>query len=245
MRYQRYAGAMLDYRMEVQNSGIRIVLEPRFYEPDVAVFYVEEAMASALGIARHLTGLQVTPKQLSLSYMRPAHWARYETVFECTPFFSTSHNFIEFDQILLTKPLATRDDAVAAEVIEMLKDIRGFDQERSELVEGLQREVRKQLNSPPTLNQLADSLNISERTLRRRIEEKGLSYQAIIDQERRARALVLLGRNDLSLAEVAAQSGFSDLRNFRRAFKRWTGNAPSEVRKGLLNTATLLAFSVN
>lgn len=234
LHYQRHAGAMLDYALEVEGEIARVVLTPRFYEPDVAVFYVEEAFASALSVVRHLSGVRLTPRRLRLDYSRPAHGERYEAVFECPVHFGEPLSAIEFDCAWLSIPLATCDEAVAAEVTELLKEARWLDQERSELIEGLQREVRKHLGAPPPLAQLAAQLNISERTLRRRIESAGLSYQLIIDEVRRARALALLGRDDLSLAEVAFQTGFSDVRNFRRAFKRWTGIGPREARKGLL-----------
>lgn len=234
LHYQRQAGAMLDYRMWIQADRVRVELEPRFYEPDVAVFYVEEALASALSIVRHLSGSRLTPRLLCLSYARPPHCARYEALFDCPLQFADAANAIEFDVDWLSIPLATHDDAVAAEVTELLKEARGFGQERSELIEGLQREVRKRIDAPPSLEQIAAQLNISERTLRRRLEASGSSYQIIIDETRRARALVLLGREDLSLADVAVQTGFSDVRNFRRAFKRWTGLGPRAARKGLL-----------
>jgi AraC-like DNA-binding protein len=233
LHYQRHAGAMLDYTMERQADKARVVLVPRFYEPDVAAFYVEEAFSSSLSIVRHLSGVHLVPSQLCLDYPSPAHAGLYETLFECPVHFAERVNAIEFDLAWLAMPLATRDEAVAAEVVELLKEARWIDQERSELIEGLQREVRKQLDSPPSLAHLARQLNISERTLRRRIESAGLSYQGIIDETRRARALALLGRDDLPLVEVAFQTGFSDVRNFRRAFKRWTGLGPREARKRL------------
>ncbi|MFV9654707.1 AraC family transcriptional regulator [Pseudomonas sp. NY15366] len=234
LQYQRHAGAMLDYGMEIQGGTARLLLSPLFYEPGVVAFYMEEAFSSSLSIVRHLSGVHLMPCMLRLDYPRPAHAELYEALFGCPVRFAEPVNAIEFDPAWLTMPLATRDDAVAAEAVELLKEARWLDQERSELIEGLQREVRKQLEAPPSLAQLARQLNISERTLRRRIESAGLSYQGIIDETRRARALTLLARDDLTLAEVALQTGFSDARNFRRAFKRWTGSAPREARKHFL-----------
>lgn len=234
LHYQRHAGAMLDYAMDVQGDKACLRLEPLFYEPDVVAFYMEEAFSSSLSVVRHLSGIRLMPRQLYLDYPRPEHAEHYEALFECPVRFGERVSAIEFDSAWLAMPLLTRDDAVAAEVVELLKEARWLDQERTELIEGVQREVRKRLEAPPSLAQLARQLNISERTLRRRIDSAGLSYQAIIDETRRARALALLGHDDLSLAEVALQTGFSDVRNFRRAFKRWTGVAPREARKGLL-----------
>ena len=234
LHYQRHAGAMLEHGMEIQGDDARVLLAPLFYEPDVLPFYMEEAFSSALSIVRHLSGMPLKPRRLRLEYPRPAHAELYERFFECPIAFGERVNVIEFDAFWLAMPLATRDDAVAAEVVELLKEVRWIDQERSELIEGLQREVRKQLEAPPPLAHLARQLNISERTLRRRIESAGLSYQGIIDEMRRARALTLLARADLALADVARQTGFGDVRDFRRAFKRWTGVAPREARKELL-----------
>lgn len=232
--YQRHAGAMLDYGLETQVDTARVVLTPRFYESDVVTFYMEEAFSSVLSIIRHLTGVRLKPKLLRLDYPRPAHGHLYDALFECPVHFAEAVNAIEFELSWLEIALATRDDAVAAEVTALLTEARWIDQERCELIEGLQREVRKQLGVPPSLTELAHQLNISERTLRRRIESAGLSYQAVIDETRRSRALSLLGREELSLMEVAFQTGFSDERNFRRAFKRWTGMTPREARKRLI-----------
>ncbi|MCY1360870.1 putative HTH-type transcriptional regulator [compost metagenome] len=234
LRYQRHAGAMLEFHLEVDKHRARIVAAPQFYEPDVSVFYVEEAFSSAVAILRHLSGTPLKPTRLELEYPTPVHASRYEAFFECPVVFGAHQNTIEFDRDWLDIRLPTRDDAVAAEVSELLDDARWANQRHSDLLESLHREVRKHLRAPPSLSQLASQVTLSERTLRRRIESAGLTYQGIVDGSRWAKALSLLSRPDLSLADVAAQIGFSDTRNFRRAFKRWTGMAPREARKKLL-----------
>jgi len=75
-------------------------------------------------------------------------------------------------------------------------------------------------------------LNFSERTLRRRLADMDLSYRSLVDQARRERAIDLLKRTSMSHGEIALATGFSDARNFRRAFKRWTDKLPSEIRGG-------------
>ena len=114
----------------------------------------------------------------------------------------------------------------------MLLDSAGrHEQGLSDLIETIEREVRKRLESPPSLSQLASQLNLSERTLRRRIGDAGLSYHGIVDELRRTRALQLLGQRDNRLIDVACATGFSDVRNFRRAFKRWTGVTPRTAKQ--------------
>ena len=83
---------------------------------------------------------------------------------------------------------------------------------------------------PPRLAELCRSVGVSERTLRRQLSQEGTSFHAIHDRLRIERALALLQEPKLSIAAVGAQVGFRDPREFRRAFKRWTGATPSAAR---------------
>jgi AraC-like DNA-binding protein len=230
VRYQRHAGALLIYEMRTSGDLCLSQVVPRFYDIDVMSFYLEEAFASTVAVACHLSGLDLVPRRIELEYPQPPHWRRYEALFRCPVIFGAPHNLIEFDTQWLDLPLATRDDYVAAEITERLESARGEDKGPSDLVETIQREVRNNLKDPPSLIALAQLFNLGERTLRRRLVAVGLSYFGIVDSLRRIKALSLLNSHDKTLAEVASETGFNDVRDFRRAFKRWTGVSPREAR---------------
>lgn len=231
LRYQRHTGALLDYELEIGARHSGTIATPRFYEPQVSVFYVEEAFSSAVGIVRHLSGSDFTPYRVELEYPRPPHWQRYAAIFNCPVEFAAGRNCLSFDTAWLEQPLATRDEYAAAEIACLLDSARWEEHTLPDLIETIQREVRNNLCNPPALAELAHQLNLGERTLRRRIGEAGLSYHGIIDSLRRAKALALLSHRHNRLIDVATETGFSDVRNFRRAFKRWTGVAPREARQ--------------
>lgn len=237
LRYQRHAGALLDYQMEVVGDRCRAYVMPRFFDPEVVVFYLEEAFASNLATVRHLGGHDMQIRRIELEYAQPPHWRRYEEMFGCPATFAAKHNLIEFDSHWLALPLHTRDDFVAAEITDLLDSERWEKQGFSDLIETIQREVRNNLSDPPSLAELALLLNLGERTLRRRIAAEGLSYLGIIESLRRDKALMLLSHRGKSLNEVASETGFSDIRNFRRAFKRWTGVVPREARREMQKPA--------
>ncbi|KAA8697981.1 AraC family transcriptional regulator [Pseudomonas caricapapayae] len=231
IRYQKHTGALLCHRMEFHEDRCLTYLVPQFFDPDVISFYLEEAFASAMAIARHLSGRHdLVPSRVELEYPEPPHGQRYTEIFRCPVVFAGAHNLIEFDARWLEIPLSTRDDFVAAEVAELLDSANWEDKGTSDLVETVHREIRKQLCAPPSLNDLAQQLNIGERTLRRRLEAAGQSYQGVIDSLRRAKALSLLSHRETKLIDVATETGFSDIRDFRRAFKRWTGVTPRQAR---------------
>jgi AraC-like DNA-binding protein len=76
---------------------------------------------------------------------------------------------------------------------------------------------------------VARALRLSGRTLRRRLHAEGTSTRELVDEVRHEGALTLLERGHATLDEVAARLGFSSASAFRRAFRRWTGKAPTSA----------------
>ena len=71
---------------------------------------------------------------------------------------------------------------------------------------------------------------MTSRTLRRKLEAEGTSYSELLDGVRHALALDYLSTSTLSAADIASALGFSEVASFRRAFKRWTGSTPADLR---------------
>ena len=83
----------------------------------------------------------------------------------------------------------------------------------------------------PTLNVTARLFHLTPRTLHRRLQDEGTSYKEILESVRHMLALEHLKSDRLSIQEVAYLLGYTDLANFRRAFKRWEAVAPSTYRE--------------
>jgi AraC-like DNA-binding protein len=82
----------------------------------------------------------------------------------------------------------------------------------------------------PSIEDIAQALHVSARTLKRQLAAEGTSFSLLVDEERRERAMFLLGSPALSLKDIADRLGYANLANFTRAFQRWTGQAPGEYR---------------
>jgi AraC-like DNA-binding protein len=78
--------------------------------------------------------------------------------------------------------------------------------------------------------EVAHQLHVSTRTLKRRLAEHGTTFTEIADDVRRQRALLLLENRELSIGEVASRLGYTEVPNFTRAFRRWTGKTPAAYR---------------
>lgn len=94
------------------------------------------------------------------------------------------------------------------------------------------RLVLKKKEGVRSLEELASELHLSARTLKRKLGTKGVTYTDLLDEQRREAALLLLRSHDISLDDVAERLGYSDVANFSRAFRRWTGLSPGAYRRG-------------
>lgn len=94
--------------------------------------------------------------------------------------------------------------------------------------------VRALVQSPATgflaLEEVADRMHVSSRTLKRQLSAQGTTFSDLLDGIRREKALLLLANRALTIEQVADRLGYSDVANFTRAFRRWTGSTPSAWR---------------
>ncbi len=90
----------------------------------------------------------------------------------------------------------------------------------------------------PEPNAIAERLNMSPRTLRRKLQDHGSNYKKLLDDVRRRDALTLLDNPEIEIQKIAALLGYENPANFTRAFKSWTGKTPSGYR-AMLDAATL------
>lgn len=141
-----------------------------------------------------------------------------------------SHRLV-FDASVLEWPLKHADPAA------MQLARSQCDRELAALVggEGFVGRVRRQVavreeQASASVEAVARALGVSTRTLKRRLAEHGTSFTDVTDGVRRQRALLLLDDRRLSVSEVAHRLHYSDVANFTRAFRRWTGHTPAVFR---------------
>ena len=233
MNLQKFAGSMLLFDLRVEADVAHVIAASRFPEPDIHVFLVEEAFASFLQVARSLVGNAFRPNRIELAYPAPPYAHEYERVFGCPVHFGCPANAFVSDTHWLRRRLLTHDQLSHRQALEFLDFGLSREREKVDLFESVERVVRKNMKRLPTLAEVARQLHLSERTLRRRLRDSAVSYQALLDNVRKNRAVELLANTQLSVEQVALEVGFSDAHNFRRAFKRWTKSAPSDLRASL------------
>ena len=236
IRYQKEAGSLAHITLEETERTVAVVTDPLFFDPDIEMFLIEEMFSSIVGVTRALVGADFKPAAVEMVYRRPAHASLYDALFDCPVRFGAPRNRFVTAKTWMAHPLATHDALVARSVEDLIEKSLLARRQRVDLGATVERAIRENLHDLPSLTKVASTLNVSERTLRRRMADAGYSYQGLVDSVRKARAFELLAHSACPVAEVANQTGFHDVRNFRKAFRRWTGVSPSEFRDAEADT---------
>ncbi len=234
LRYHKASSMMMEIEGEGDERTFSIVARPCFHAPDLHAFMVEELFGGIVPVANTLAGKSLRPLLVQLDYPAPSYAERYHAHFGGPVEFGCGANRLVIDRELLDMRLPNADPVAARQCIEICEKLLPPADGEPDIVHAIRRVILGQHGNWPDMGSVARSLNMSERTLRRRIVERGCSFQQIVDEVRCDVAIRYLQEPALSLQDVAALTGFSETANFRRAFKRWTGGrAPSHYRASL------------
>ena len=226
------SGALMDVELDAANGhDVALVARPRFPDDEILVFLCEELFSSTLILARTLVGPAFKPARLELTYPAPRYADAYRTLFGCEVHFGASRNRVVVERRWLDFALPTHHPVSAQQALTLCRDQAAQIKKQSEIVASVERILRRRLAEQPTLAEVARNLHLSQRNLRRHLSAVGQGYREIHDRLRIERAMELLSAGALSIADIGSEVGFSDAREFRRAFKRWTGTAPLAVRQ--------------
>jgi AraC-like DNA-binding protein len=197
-------------------------------EPTVLI---ECCFAWVLSIARHGTGTRLSPIRIEFEQPR-THIKTIERHFGCPVICGSPRNAIVFRTSDADRLFVTRN----AELLAMLAP--QFEQELKQensdenFVERVRIAVQQKLTGRrPTIDDIADVLHISSRTLQRRLQDEGSSFQRVLEEARHQLARHYLNNSVLELNEAAYLLGYEDSNSFVRAFRTWEGIPPARWRE--------------
>lgn len=217
----------------------------QYTEPAVVRQMVDNCLSSWLAFTRTIIGPKYHPKHVLLRQPSPSLQTQqqYQTVFSCPVLFNQIVDALVIDNALLSVPLTHADPArlgsLESQAHTQLKLLSQLES-TSEKVAML---VGAQLNQGlPKRALIAAQLNMSEKTLQRRLKAQKTHYLAVLDKVRLARVEELLNLPGLSLVQISQLSGFSEPRSFYRWFKQITGHSPrhSEEKNARIKTIDLI-----
>lgn len=229
-----------DLRVSVRRDGTRAELEIAETQPVFAgredparVFAFEWLLRLVHGVACWFVGRGLALDSVRFPYARPAHADDYALVYTERSSFEGDTLLARFHDNLLDLPIR-RDDPALGRFLEGAPGrISMLYRRDREMVLRVRDLLRAALPDNLSIEQVAQQLHLSTRTLHRRLEDEGSSFRLIKEATRRDIAYARLTKTAQPIAQLAADLGYADTSTFYRAFVAWSGQSPEQFRSQL------------
>ncbi|NLV56218.1 MAG: AraC family transcriptional regulator [Acidimicrobiales bacterium] len=229
LRYLDLTFAFTRIGLEEVDGEARITIDDAHLPDDVRPFLVEREGASIVAIQRDLLSAAIPLRRLESTRPEPPHADLYEEVFGVRPLFGADANRGVFDAALLDLPMPQANELTARACEEQCAAILAQRRVR----DGIAGQVRRRLaalDGPRSMADVARELNVSPRTLRRRLDAEGTSFRALAEEVTVALTEELLADPALTVDDIAARLGYADGSSLTRAFVRVHGVPPGRYR---------------
>lgn len=210
---------------------IRVVQEPR--QP-AKPYMVELLLFNAHRFGSWLVQENLPLRAVNLAYAPAAKADDYRHMFLANPVhFGTADCELVFTASQLEKRVVQNEQSLRHFLRHPVLMMLTQNFARNSWTSQVRDLLRPRLQDLPELADVAARLDLHPQTLRRRLAAEGSTFKEIKNQLRRDTALHFLGKQGLSIEEIAHRAGFSESSAFIRAFKGWTGVTPYSYRKGI------------
>lgn len=183
------------------------------------------------GFLSWLVGREVPLVRLDLAYGKPAYADEFENLFPGPVFFDQPCSRLVYETRQMSLRVQRKSEDLRQYLARLPRDWI-FARMKEWLAS---RQVRQYLLRHGMANarveQVAKALNVSVRTLCRRLEDEHTSFQQLKDEVRRDLAVDRLANSAAGMAAIASELGFNDVSSFHRAFRSWTGMTPNAYRQ--------------
>ncbi|UQS14814.1 AraC family transcriptional regulator [Pseudomonas sp. HS6] len=230
VRHQHTSGGIVVSSVDVVGDQVYVDVECRLPFAEVQVFAVEEFFASLLVYGRALVGETFKPIAVEFMHAAPHYVDEYRRLLGPEVRFGCLHNRMLIDVQWLDVNLPNHHSLALRQAVKLLELEAAQVHQKLDLIQAVERAIVRDLSRGSHIEKIAGDLNMSSRTLRRRLTEHSLTFEALLEQVRQARTMSLLANPDMPIERITEEVGYSDVRSFRRAFKRWTGKSPSAWR---------------
>jgi len=211
------------------DGGATIELGYAIYHPYVSgTDQIHDAALAAMNkYLAELCGERWVPTEVLIPHARRADDRPYRSLFRTHPRFNAEVCAIRFPSRWMDRPIA---GAAAAPRVVATRSPGG--EEMPDLLQQVFRALRRLLvEGSASGDEVARAINMNRRTLNRRLEARGTTFQCVLDEMRFGLARQLLSTSEIALDDVAANLGYSGTSPFMRTFNRWAGTTPGRWRR--------------
>ena len=224
-------GACLELRIEGRNAVITYGIR------DAAILdYRQDAelsIAKMMSFTRIATGCRNwTPSAVYFEHPEPRDSSEHRRIFGAPVYFSQPYNALVAPRETLAMRINSADVGSLAQLQSLAEAQAALSPPGDDLLAGVRQHILRGLRAGGvSIEKVAATMDLSERTLQRRLGECGATFNELVERMRFELSQRYLRQDHLSLTEIGYLLGYSELSAFSRAFRRWAGVSPIEFRK--------------
>jgi AraC-like DNA-binding protein len=232
--YESIVGDMGVTKLEKAGQRLAVRWNCQYDDPIIIPHMIDNVLFSWTQFARYLADLpEGKPYCVQLERAQPdaEKLAIYQEMFGCDIEFNAKRSALIVDEEVLEIPLRQPDPGLLQSLTQQAESMMDEIKQKKTIILQVRAVLRQLMEHElPRKEKVAEALDMTERTLQRRLQEAGTGYQQLLDDIRRETAIEWLTTTQVAINEIADNLGFSEVRSFHRRFKSWTGHAPGEYR---------------
>jgi AraC-like DNA-binding protein len=240
--FYNITGDQLRFTMNKQGTQVSITLNPNF-KPKSQHSSPNSLLSELLLLVCHrfsswLVGQVIPLLMVEMQHAKPVHYEEYRLMYPCPCSYENDNSALLFESKYLSLPVVRDKEELVAYLkqlpLQWFKKQSYYDTYSAQVVRLLESAA---MENESNLDMVATRLNMTARTLRRKLIAEGSRFQQLKDNVRRDKAISLFQQPNLSIAQISLAVGFTEMATFSRAFKHWTGVSPSTYRnyRGLIS----------
>lgn len=232
MRIRTFTSVSIDLSEDEDYSYFRFHSNEPECSPQALFFINVSILISTDCATRGLYGKSLEPVQSELRLKSSNPFSDYKPLIRSglTISFDQPHNELVWPKKYMKKPLISANPLVKKTAIAECDKELLLLESTEDMSTSVRLILRDTIRHSPGVESVAEQLNVSVSTMRRKLKDQGTSFQAIKDSERLDLAKDLLKTTDKNLEDIAEYIGYTDSSNFNKAFKKWVGKTPREYR---------------
>lgn len=234
--------AFSSLHLSLKNEGSKTIFsidaQTDFPLLDVAV--TEAILGTIIVNLPRLSSADIKPLRVNVGYQKPQYYLAYEALLQCPVTFSASSTELLFSTQQVLLPIQTADALGGTLLVEQCQEELNQAKRGLSFALRMTEIVSDNLSDSPSITFVATKLQMSERSLRRRLAEENVSFRDLVKKIRHEKAVYLLEKTDTRIDKIAQELGYKETASFRRAFKEQVGLSPRAWRS---NSALYLPVS--
>ena len=235
-RWGRFYGLISDHGLQslIPGNASGIMRCERLVDANTPILVEDWMVGQWLTLGRLLAGVDWTPLEVRLEHPSTGDSGAYEDWFGAPVRFEGRYSELAIPNDTLELPIIGSDASLSAVLDRHIEDVLARRSGSTSFTVRTRSAMAQQMDGgDPGAASIARLLNVSERTLLRRLREEGTTPTDVLRELRLELAEKYLSDPEISLTEISYLLGYSEVSAFHRAFKRWTGNTPAEFRDAL------------